>query len=37
MIHLELKDKTDYSGLDYRIAEKIYMDDISWFPVQGSD
>lgn len=33
LVHLDEKDKTDYSGTESYIADKYEMQDISWFPM----
>lgn len=33
---LEKKSATDYSGVEYRIKEKIDSEDVTWFPALGA-
>jgi hypothetical protein len=32
---LEKKSSTDYSGIEYKIKEKIKAEDVTWFPSLG--
>ncbi len=32
---LDMKDQTDYTGMEYAITEKIGSENVSWFPDNG--
>lgn len=34
---LKSKPSTDYTGLEFDIFNKIYHDEVSWFPAMGED